>query len=98
MINADKNLRPHENPTYFEEASIRQVWRELHTRFGFPVDPWKKRFSEYISERKIRDEVHGFYLFGNDVVNPVLNEILCRRKGHPTFQKMFEYVTKRGYV
>ncbi len=80
---------------YFEEANIRLVWSELHTRFGFPLEPWKKRFDEYCKRSLTKDRVEGFYLFGNDVINPVLNGILCRKSGHPTFLKLVEYVAKR---
>jgi hypothetical protein len=88
---------PPPGPTYFEEAYIRLIWSELHTRFGFPVDAWKKRFSQYCELSKIIDPIEGFYKFGNEVINPVLNEILCRKTGYPTFQNMVEYVTKKGW-
>jgi hypothetical protein len=81
----------------FEEAYVRLVWSELHTRFGFPVHDWKKRFLNYCQQSRINDPVEGFYKFGNEVINPVLNEILCRKTGHPTFQKLVEYVAKKGW-
>lgn len=95
-VNSRSNLRPHENPTYFEEANIRLVWNELSTRFGFPLKEWKKRFSDYCNQERVKNEIEGFYKFGNSVINPVLNEILCRKKGYPTFHNLFEYVVKKG--
>jgi hypothetical protein len=83
--------------TYFEEANIRLVWRELECRYGFPLEPWKKRFADYCDKSQIKDPIEGFYKFGNEVINPVMNEILCRRSGHPTFLKFVEYVLRKGW-
>jgi hypothetical protein len=89
--------RPTQSPFHFEEAYFRLVWSELRTRFGFPVRDWKQRFRYYCERSRITDPVEGFYKFGNKVINPVLNEILCRKKGHPTFQNLVEYVAKKGW-
>jgi hypothetical protein len=88
-----KNSPP--RASYYEETYIRLVWTELQLRFGFPTKPWKKRFVDYCQQNNITDPVEGFYKFGNDVLNPVLNEILCRKRGYPTFQRLVEYVTKK---
>ena len=86
---------PPPSATHFEEANIRIGWSELHTRFGFPLEPWKKRLDDYRKRSNIKDPVEAFYQFGNVVINPVLNEILCRKSGYPTFLRLVEYVGKR---
>lgn len=90
---SDADSRP---MLYYEQGYINLVWRELESRFGFPLKNWQKRFAEYCDAKRV-DSVTGFYHFGHDVINPVLNEILCRRSGYPTFQKLVEYVMKRGW-
>jgi hypothetical protein len=83
--------------SYFEEANIRLIFSELKTRFGFPEKEWKNRFADYCKQHQVTDPMEGFHKFGNDVINPVLNEILCRKSGYPKFQKMVEYVTRKGW-
>ncbi len=82
--------------SYYEQGNINLVWRELESRFGFPRKQWSKRFKEYCEVKRL-DPVNGFYYFGHDIINPILNELLCRKFGYPTFQKLVEYVTKRGW-
>jgi hypothetical protein len=82
----------------FTTFHIDNVWSILGKRFGFNVREWKFRFADYREElRKQRrdldhDLVSDFFYFGNTVINPILNEILCRRVGYPTFNYLTEYV------
>lgn len=81
----------------FQEMHVKWVWAELHERFGFNVPEWKKRYYEELRKKPGReDSLHFFFVFMNTHVNPVLNQILCRRDGHPTFNKFTEYVVRRG--
>ena len=88
---------PRNIQTEFEETHIRLVWEELSERFGFPLPVWKKRFAEYL-EKQSR-EVTGaeaFYTFGFHELNPILNKILARREGHPTWNSLCQYVLNKG--
>jgi hypothetical protein len=79
----------------FKEYHIQSVLNELQIRFGFPLKHWQKKFSAYGTRES--DIVGRFLYFGNEVINPILNGILCRNPGHPTFNNLCAYVvTKRG--
>jgi hypothetical protein len=77
----------------FNEMHMQQVWDLLATKFGFNVPEWKMRFREYklAYHRKLLD-TDAFLIFGNKVLNPLLNQILQRRQGYPTFNRMVKYV------
>jgi hypothetical protein len=76
----------------FKEAHIQKVLMELQMRFGFPAKNWKVRFGNYPTKNGV-DVVGKFMYFGNEIINPLLNEILCRRSGYPTFNNLCDYVT-----
>jgi hypothetical protein len=77
---------------YTDQGYINLVWRELQKRFGFPLKEWNKRFDDYCRKKNLVDRIEAFYVFGNEVINPILNELLCRRSGYPTFQNLVTYV------
>ncbi|MBL7858619.1 MAG: hypothetical protein JNM57_13095 [Cyclobacteriaceae bacterium] len=81
----------------FELMHIDRVWDELHTLFHFDKKGWKKRFAEYLLRQKRGvSEVEAFFRFGNDQINPVLNEILSRRNGYDTFNSLCRYVLNKS--
>jgi len=92
----ERNLTPND-PAYWDEANIKLVLRELKDHFGFPVEPWNEKLNGYCLENKIEDRMEGFIKLGTEVINPILNNILCRKSGYPTFQKFFEFVVKKGW-
>ena len=75
----------------FEEHHIKEVFIELQDRFGFPAKEWKEKFDTYKMNYKT-DIVGRFFHFGSHAINPILNEILCRPSGFPTFNKLCDYV------
>jgi hypothetical protein len=80
----------------FTEMHIQLTWNELHERFGFDLKTWKKKFSDYLMKQpRQTDVVSAFLRFGNDRINPLLNEILGRASGYPTFQRFTEYITSK---
>jgi hypothetical protein len=83
----------------FNEVQMAGVWQLLGKRFGFNVPEWRMRFREY-QLRYHRDlmEVEAFLVFGNKVLNPLLNQILQRKEGFPTFNRMVYFVmTGKAY-
>ena len=84
-------------PEYgFEEMHIAWMWEELHERFGFPPKEWKKRFADHLTKQKRGEDIVGVFLrFGSDNINPILNQILCRNEGHPTWNKLCDFVVKK---
>ncbi|HEY4655337.1 MAG TPA: hypothetical protein VIH22_12535 [Cyclobacteriaceae bacterium] len=79
----------------FDEHTRTMIFRELNARFGFPVKEWKKRFSEELGKKPRNQSAEEYFMhFGNTFINPVLNEILCRNRLHPTFNKFVEYVVR----
>ncbi len=83
----------------FETADIDAILAELQMRFGFAAKEWKKRFEQAL-DRKPRGTTNEefFLIFGNRIINPLLNEILCRKPGHPTFQNLVDYVLDKKPV
>lgn len=83
----------------FDEHTRAQVFRELNARFGFPIKEWQRRFSEELEKVPRNQTADEFFLrFGNTFINPILNEILCRNRLHPTFNKFVQYVVTRGRI
>lgn len=78
----------------FDEHTRAMIFRELNARFGFPVKEWKKRFLKELEKMPRSQSPEEYFMrFGNTFINPVLNDILCRNRLHPTFNKFVEYVT-----
>lgn len=81
----------------FEEMHIDLVWTELRDRFGFNLPAWKKEFREYFNRQpRSMQPTEAFYTFGNASINEILNKILKRNYGHPTFNRLVTYVVRRG--
>ncbi len=82
----------------FHEHHIKLIWNYLHEHFGFDRKGWKAKFNEYRKDPQLlrsghdNSELSHFYLFGNTVINPVLNKILCRNEAHPTFNKLVRFI------
>jgi len=84
------------NEHVFSEMHITLTWNELHERFGFDLKTWKKKFNDYLMKQpRETDIVSAFFRFGNDRLNPILNEILGRSSGYPTFNRLTAYVAKK---
>jgi hypothetical protein len=80
----------------FSEMHINLTWSELQERFGFDLKTWKKKFNDYLMKQpRETDLVSAFLRFGNDRLNPLLNEILGRSSGFPTFNRLTTYVAKK---
>lgn len=80
----------------FSEMHIALTWSELQERFGFDLKTWKKKFNDYLMKQpRETDIVSAFLRFGNDRINPILNEILGRSSGYPTFNRLTIYVAKK---
>jgi len=77
----------------FDENHINKVWEILGSKFGFNVKEWRMRFREYqLRHHRKSMDVDAFLIFGEKVLNPLLNQILQRREGFPTFQRMVRFV------
>lgn len=82
---------------YMEIIHIDQAFDLLEEKFGFPKKVWKKAFNEYLDKQPRKEDDLGIFLrFGNDRINPLLNGILVRNPGHPTFNKLCEYLVKKS--
>jgi hypothetical protein len=84
---------------YFEPMHINIMFDELQDRFGFPKKQWRKRFDDFLqSQSRNTSELDAFVKFGNRFINPVLNNILCRRELHTTFNKMLLYIIEKHSI
>lgn len=82
---------------YMEEVHINQVWTELEERFGFPIKTWKKHFAEHLDSKPRSENILNVFLrYGSERINPILNGILIRREGFPTFHNLCEYVIRKS--
>jgi len=88
-----------EEEELLDEAYIKEIWDELHVRFGFNRKEWKSRFEKYVVKQSRETSIMGcFYRFGHDHINPILNDILCRQRLYPTFTNLVKFVmTKSSY-
>lgn len=80
----------------FEEMHIKLTFKELNERFGFDLKFWNKKFYDALKEQPRSVDERGYFLrWGNDNVNPLLNQILGRRTLHDTFNKFVLYVMNK---
>ena len=80
----------------FQEIHIPYVWEELHARFGFDIQKWSKdKFPMYLRQQRHASRLDAFMTFGNDRINPLLNELLCRPVNHPTFNRLLHHVLQK---
>ena len=86
-----------EEEELLDEAHIKEIWIELHERFGFNLKEWKIRFEHYVAKQTRETSVMScFYRFGHDHINPVLNDILCRQRLYPTFPNLVKFVISKS--
>lgn len=87
----------HDRPVFneFDEAHIDRVWALLQEIFHFNVAEWKSEFADYLSKQPRRtEEASAFLMFGSQHINPILNSILRRKTGHPTWNKLINHVIR----
>ena len=88
--------RPSIQGVTFDEYTRTLIFNELHERFGFPIKEWKKKFSDEMLRRPRNVSADDYFpYFADTYINPLLNEILCRNKLYPTFNKFVHYVINR---
>lgn len=86
---------PNSADVEFNEMHMAQAWQVLHERFGFNIAVWKKSFEAYLLKQpRETDTFSAFFRFGNEQINPVINQILGRNQGFPTFNRMIDYIMK----
>jgi hypothetical protein len=86
-----------EEEELLDEAHIKEIWNELHERFGFNLKEWKKKFDQYVIKQTRETSVMScFYRFGHDYINPILNDILCRQRLYPTFTNLVKFVISKS--
>ena len=77
----------------FEEMHIALVWKELKERFGFNIPAWKEDFDRYYTNRPRNISTEdAFLMYGSAFINDLLNKILMRNAGYPTFNRLCRYV------
>ena len=81
-----------------EEYHITLIWGELKERFGFDIKKWKQhKFPQFLRKQpRGVSEIDAFYRFGNDFINPLLNDILGRPPAYPTFNNLVNYIVKKS--
>jgi hypothetical protein len=90
-----EQIKPFITGFQLDECTRSLIFSELNVRFGFPVKEWKKRFNEQLEKRPRDVSPEGYFLhFGNTTINPILNDILCRNRLYPTFNKFVTYVVR----
>mgnify|MGYP003447314011 CR=1 FL=1 len=78
----------------FDPEDIEKVWEYLKKTFCFNVRLWKKEFeAEKSHYPRNTTEQEAFMIFGKHRIEPVLNEIL-RRKRYPTWIGLLSFVLK----
>lgn len=82
----------------FQEHHISLVWRYLGEQFSFNVKYWKTELETYLQRQPRNTSVESAFLkFGNTRINDILNQVLGRRTGHDTFNKLLAWLIKSGY-
>jgi RNA binding exosome subunit len=78
----------------FEAEDIEKVWKYLEMTFSFNIKSWKKEFEAERSHfpRNTTDQ-EAFMIFGKHQIEPVLNEILKRKK-YPTWIGLLTFILK----
>lgn len=82
---------------YMKETHITLVWDLLEEKFGFPKKTWTKAFKVHLDKQpRTTNDLDIFLKFGNQHINPILNAILLRRHGYPTFNNICEYIIRKS--
>lgn len=78
----------------FDREDIDKVWSYLGKKFGFNVPAWKKDFESFFllskRDKSIQDQ---FMEFGKKRIEPILNDILYRRR-YPTWIALLSFLLK----
>jgi hypothetical protein len=78
----------------FDQEDIEKVWDYLGKKFGFNIPGWKKDFQDSFAisrrDRSIQDQ---FMEFGKKKIEPILNDILFRKK-YPTWINLLAFLLK----
>ena len=78
----------------FDPEDIENVWTYLEKTFSFNIKSWKKEFDVERSRLPRNTTAQeAFMIFGKQQIEPVLNEILKRRK-YPTWIGLLSFVLK----
>jgi len=78
----------------FDPEDIEKVWKYLAKTFSFNIKSWKKEF-DMARSRFPRNTTpqEAFMIFGKHQIEPVLNEILKRKK-YPTWIGLLSFLLK----
>lgn len=78
----------------FDPEDIDKVWVYLEKTFSFNISSWKEEFNRARSHYpRNTSEQEAFMMFGKQRIEPLLNEIL-RRKRYPTWVGLLSFVLK----
>jgi hypothetical protein len=73
------------------------VWNFLQVKFGYSKH-WRIECEKYLTERSNLvskpDPVLDFLTFCCEWINPLLNEVMCRHRSHPTFMKIVFWLVR----
>ena len=76
----------------FDRDNIERVWAYLGKKFGFNIPAWKKDFEDsLLVSRRDKSVQVQFMEFGKRRIEPVLNDILCR-KSFPTWINLLAFL------
>lgn len=83
-----------------QEKDFDTVWDYLEKKFGYSKE-WRKECKAYIYDRQRLsfykpNPITDFLFFCNRNINPLLNQALCRREGHPTFMRLLYVMFVEG--
>ena len=78
----------------FDREDIDKVWHYLGKKFGFNVPAWKKDFeTSFLLSKRDRSIQDQFMEFGKKKIEPILNDILYRRR-YPTWISLLSFLLK----
>lgn len=78
----------------FDSEDIDKVWAYLGTKFGFNVPGWRKEFeNSFLVGKRDKSIQDQFMEFGKIKIEPILNDILYRRK-YPTWINLLAFLLR----
>ena len=78
----------------FDPEDIDRVWSFLGRKFHFNIPAWKQEFNESIDQTIRHKSVQvQFMEFGKRRIEPLLNDILCRRH-YPTWIYLLSHILR----
>lgn len=76
----------------FDREDIDKVWNYLGKKFGFNIPAWKKDFeSSFLLSKRDKSIQDQFMEFGKKKIEPILNDILYRRR-YPTWITLLSFL------